>query len=135
MTDFLLHSQLRTMEKKFEHLRTRDLDAASGRAGLRDDIDYLEEVLAHNLLLTHATVNTLMNKGIFTREELLASMVALDETDGAKDGKLDLESTLPTDKRGQRRPRGILDKLRQLEKSELVSPVDFLQKLEDKRQG
>ena len=120
------------MTRTIESMRSRDLDASKGRAILRDDIDYLEKILAHNRLLMHAMVNTLMNKGVFTREELLSAMESMDESDGTKDGMLDPESTLPPDERRPKRERGIFDKLRKLDESDLSSPLEFLRKLEEK---
>ena len=109
---------LRDLQERHERLverqRTGSMDATRGRASLGDELDYIQEILAHNLLVMHGLINALVDKGLVTREDVLNAANELDLADGKQDGKIDLESTIPPEKRRNIR-RDVFGFLRKLE--------------------
>ena len=90
----------------------REASYASARA--TDTVETLQENLSRALLLVHSLTETLVRKGLVTREEIAAVADQLDMLDGQADGKL--------------APGTIAGTVKEPERP--LSPQEFLGKLE-----
>ena len=127
--DHLARREVRKLEKKLEEQRRRDIKS---RGSLASRLDYLESVLGHNLLMLHALIGRLIDQGVVSRDQLLEAARALDAADGVEDGEIDLNSTLPPEKRET--TQTVHDLFRHLKRhgASGASPLEFLRQLEQK---
>lgn len=110
--DWWEYSKIQDLEDDVRQAR-REASRAHSISG--ESVDVLTDNLARSLLLVHTLIETLVRKGLVTREELVTTMNELDALDGESDGKL-TPGTLPGTVKPPPRTQSTEEFLRNLEK-------------------
>lgn len=110
--DWWEYSKIQDLEDDVRQAR-REASRAHSISG--ESVDVLTDNLARSLLLVHTLIETLVRKGLVTREELVTTMNELDALDGQSDGKL-APGTLPGTVKPPPRSQTAEEFLRNLEK-------------------
>ncbi len=98
-----------------DDLKQNQRDASRARVSQTDTLETVQDNLARALLLVHALTETLVRKGILTREEIAAVADQLDMLDGQLDGKL-TPGTVPGTVKAPEQPLSTQEFLGKLER-------------------
>lgn len=94
--DFFTARELNAIEDRESRRNRRERQQ---RRSDRQRVEDLESELARVTMLARALAQACLARGVLTREELSAALVAADLADGVQDGGLDPEVALPGESR------------------------------------
>ena len=90
--DFLFPEQMQAQQlrKIANTQRTRDKRSSRRQDALRERVQSLEDDVGFLAMVLGALIQKADEKGAITRDEIRAAVTEIDEFDGAKDGKIDV---------------------------------------------